>query len=357
MSRRQRWALVLTSVASLMVALDVLVVSTALSTIRHAPPRLDPAARVDRQRLQPELRGPADDRLGARRPLRSPAPVRRRARRCSSPHRRRARLPPKRRLSDRGAGAPGSRRRGRRATVARAAQRRVPAGAPRPGARHLQRHHRSRRARRSGRRRRGHAGTRVAVDLLAERADRADRDPARAAADRGELRTEDARSTSRGSRSSPAPRSGSSGVSCAATAPAGAASRCSARWLPGRRASRSCSSRGSCARASRCCRCGCSARAAFAAGNAATFLMSRVAVQRRVLHGAVPADHARSVAARRRAAAAAVDRDAVHRRADRRRADPADRRAAADRRRAAAAGRGDGLDRADRAEPVCRTRR
>jgi hypothetical protein len=34
MSRRQRWVLVLTSIASLMVALDVTVVSTALSSIR-----------------------------------------------------------------------------------------------------------------------------------------------------------------------------------------------------------------------------------------------------------------------------------------------------------------------------------
>ena len=52
----------------------------------HDPPRprgLDRAARMDRQRLQPELRGPADDRRGARRPVRAPQRVRRRASACS----------------------------------------------------------------------------------------------------------------------------------------------------------------------------------------------------------------------------------------------------------------------------------
>ena len=45
--------------------------------------RLRRAARVDRQRLQPELRRAADDRLGARRPLRAPPALRRPASRCS----------------------------------------------------------------------------------------------------------------------------------------------------------------------------------------------------------------------------------------------------------------------------------
>ena len=44
------------------------------------PRRLDRAARVDRQRLQPQLRRPAHDRRRARRPLRAPAHVRRRPR-------------------------------------------------------------------------------------------------------------------------------------------------------------------------------------------------------------------------------------------------------------------------------------
>ena len=70
--------LALASVASFMVALDALVVTTALSTIRVGPRRLDRGAGVDRQRLQPELRGAAADRRRARRPLRTPAHVRRR---------------------------------------------------------------------------------------------------------------------------------------------------------------------------------------------------------------------------------------------------------------------------------------
>ena len=50
---------------------------------------------------------------------------------------------------------------------------------------------------------------------------------------------------------------------------------------------------------------------AFSAGNAAIFLLVRVALRRRLLHRAVPADGARLRPARRRPAAAAVDGDAV----------------------------------------------
>ena len=73
-TQKRTWVVALTGVGSLMAALDTLVVATALSTIRHRPRRLGRAARVDGQRLQPELRRPADDRGRARRPLR-PAPV------------------------------------------------------------------------------------------------------------------------------------------------------------------------------------------------------------------------------------------------------------------------------------------
>ena len=53
-----------------MVALDTLVVATALSTIRVDLGASIEHARMDRQRLQPELRRAADDRRRARRPLR-----------------------------------------------------------------------------------------------------------------------------------------------------------------------------------------------------------------------------------------------------------------------------------------------
>ena len=74
----------------------------------------------------------------------------------------------------------------------------------------------------------------------------------------------------------------------------------------------------------------------------------RVAVQRRVLLRAAAADRARLRPARRRAAADALDRHVHDRRADRRRAARPDRRAAADGRRAVAPGGRDGLGRADR---------
>ena len=61
-------------------------------------------------------------------------------------------------------------------------------------------------------------------------------DPARAGEDPRVARRRTARSTSPASSSSPAPRSGSSGASCAATAPAGAAPRWSASIAAGRRA-------------------------------------------------------------------------------------------------------------------------
>ena len=61
---------------------------------------------------------------------------------------------------------------------ASAAERRVPARAARLGDRDLRRHDRAGRGGRAGARRRGHPGTRLAVDLLAQRADRAGGHPA-----------------------------------------------------------------------------------------------------------------------------------------------------------------------------------
>ena len=68
------------SVGLFMVVLDNLVVSVALPSIHARPRRVDPAARVDGQRLHPDLRRAAPDRRGARRPLRPPADVHRRHR-------------------------------------------------------------------------------------------------------------------------------------------------------------------------------------------------------------------------------------------------------------------------------------
>ena len=77
------WVLALASAASFMAALDTLVVTTALHDHPRRPRRLDRAARVDRQRLQPQLRRLPHDRGRARRPLRAAAHVRARPRRCS----------------------------------------------------------------------------------------------------------------------------------------------------------------------------------------------------------------------------------------------------------------------------------
>ena len=69
------WVLALVSIATCMVALDAMVVTTALSAIRVEPRRLARIARMDRQRLQSQLRRAAVGGRGARRPLRTPAHV------------------------------------------------------------------------------------------------------------------------------------------------------------------------------------------------------------------------------------------------------------------------------------------
>src|SRR5262249_35278876 len=93
-----------------------------------------------------------------------------------------------RRLADRRASAPGRRCRAAAAARAHAAERGLPAREARRGNRHLQRDHRHRRGGRTVGRRRRHAGDQLGVDLLAERADRADCRPIGADEDEGELR-------------------------------------------------------------------------------------------------------------------------------------------------------------------------
>ena len=315
-----RWVLALASVASLMVALDTLVVSTALSTIRL---ELDASLAalewtVNAYNLSFAvllMTGAAlGDRFGRRRGVRARA--RRLRRRLGG-----VRAGADGRRADRGARRPGRGRGARDAARAGAGELRVRAGAARPGARDLLRRDRARGRERARRRRRDHRRARVGVDLLAQRPARPRADPVRAAPDPGVAagRTaalDLARPGARGR----ARRSAWSGGSCAATSRAGPALE-----VVGSRSPRACCwPRRSCAWELR-------ARdpmlplrllplARVLGGQRGGVLLRRLAVRRGVLPRPVPADRARLRAARRRPAAAAVDADAVLRRAARGRA-------------------------------------
>ena len=137
----------------------------------HRPRRVDRAARVDGQRLQPDLRRPADGGRRDRRPLRAAAHPGARARRLH-PRLGPLRARPEHRLADRGARPAGGGRRLRPAARADRGQRglrprapglgdRDPAGADGPG-----------RRQRPGDRWRGDRRHRLGVDLLAQRPDR-----------------------------------------------------------------------------------------------------------------------------------------------------------------------------------------
>ena len=235
---------------SLMAALDTLVVSTALSTIR-----LDLGASVEQLEWTVNaynlsfavllMTGAAlGDRFGRRRLLR------RRAGRSSPLASAACALAPERRRADRGARAPGRRRGVRDAARPHAAERRLPARAARRGDRHLQRDHRPRRRERAARRRRGRRGHRLArgssgstcrsasslIPLVLRRM-------------RGELRAATPRSTSPASRWS---RRGALGHRLGARArqraPAGAALEVVGALAGGRRCWSRRSSPGSCAR-------------------------------------------------------------------------------------------------------------
>ena len=199
----------------------------------------------------------------------------------------------RRRRADRRARRAGRGRGARDAARAGARQRRLPAGAARRGARHLLRRDRPGRGQRAAGRRRDRRGARLAVDLLAQRADRARRWSrsccARIPESRGPRRA--ARPARPRARQRPA-CSASSGGSCAAT-PAGWAQRRGARRARRRRGA---------ARRLRAWEL--RARApmlpmrffrsrAFSAGNAAIFFAVGVAVLRRLLPRPVPADRAR----------------------------------------------------------------
>ena len=184
---RQRWVLVLCAIASLMVALDVTAISTALESIRRglgaSVNELEWTVNAYNLSFAVLLITAAalGDRLGRRRLFAVGMGIFVAASAASALAPNVTVLIAARAVQGVGAAlvAP---------LVAGTAERRLPAGASRLGARAVRGHHRPRRPRRPRDRRRRHAGTRVAVGLLAQRADRAGRDPADPAADRGELR-------------------------------------------------------------------------------------------------------------------------------------------------------------------------
>ena len=303
-----------------MVALDALV---GHDRAEHDPPRprrLDRGARVDGERLQPELRGAADDRRRRSATASGAGACSRPAWRCSSLASGRLRARGQRRLADRGARRAGGRRGAGDAAGAGAAERGVSRAKTRGTAIGIFS---------------GVTGTRLIAGPVVGGAiaegiawqwifwlnspDRPGRHSARARAHAGELRRRHRASTSPGlvlvTR-----RCSRHGVGAGARQHRGLGERRGARGA-GRR--RSCSTAAFVAWELR-------AREpmlpmrffrsrAFSAGNAASFLFYAVAVWHRVLLAAVPADRAGLRPARRRPAAAAVDGHAVPGRPDRRR--------------------------------------
>ena len=328
MQRLPRWTLAITAIAIFMVSLDNLVVSTALVSIRE-----DLGASLEALEWTVNaytlafavflLTGAAlGDRFGRRRMFIVGLGIF-----TAGVRRRRAR--PEHRRADRRPRHPGPRRRDRRAAQPHDPLDRDRAGEARPRARHLVGHQRPRRRARPARRRRRDRGHLVALDLLAQRPDRARARPARAAPPRRDPRPGEPARPAPASRSARSACSASSSASCAATRPAGARSRSSGRSPP----ARSCSSRFI------------AVGAAHARADAADALLPLARVlghERRQLRDDVrdvrrdlparPVLPGRPglLAARGRPADAALDRHADARRPDRRRAVGPARLAAAD---------------------------
>ena len=177
---RTAWTFVITSIALFMVTLDNLVVTMALPVIREDLDASLVTARVDGQRVHPDVRRVPPDRRSARRPVRTQAHVRGRNRdlharlgRCGA------------RAEHRGTrhrqGHPGPRRSHRHPAHAHAPQRSSPGREARVRARRLGRDRRPRRRTRARRRRRDRRRHLLAVDLLAERSHRSRPRPARVA--------------------------------------------------------------------------------------------------------------------------------------------------------------------------------
>ena len=237
------WTFAITSVALFMVTLDNLVVTTALPVIRkdlHASlSQLEWTVNAYTLTFAVLLL----TGRGARRPLRPQADVLgrdrhlhvvvRRGRARSECHRAR----PGTRCAGRG-------RRDRDAAHPDDPVRGGSAGAARAGAWCLERNRRSRGRDRTARRRRGRRGHLLAVDLLAQRADRADPRAARVPAPARVARPGRTARPSGPRRSSAPACSGSCGASCAPTRSVGARRRSSARSWRARSCSR-CSCSGS----------------------------------------------------------------------------------------------------------------
>ena len=257
-----RWVVVLTALGSLMAALDTLVVSTALSTIR-----LDLGASVEQLEWTVNaynlsfavllMTGAAlGDRFG-RRNLYAVGPGL-----CSPPRRPPARWRPSVGVADRRARRAGRRRGAADAARPGAAERRLPARAPRRGDRDLQRDHRPGRGQRpAGRRRRGPGIWRGSGSSGSTSRSALVADPARAHADDGELRR-------RHRPRHPRPRAGHRrraghrlGARARQRGRLGQRRGARRRSSLGARCSSAPSSPGSCAPASRCCRWASSARA------------------------------------------------------------------------------------------------
>ena len=169
---RSGWTLAIVSIALFMVTLDNLVVTTALPSIRAdlGASLEDLEWTVNAYTLA--FARPAAHRRRAGRPLRPPARVRGRPRHLHASASAAAALAPSTERADRRPRPAGRRRRGRRAAVAHAAQRGVPAERRGLAARHLVRRQRPRRRARPAGRRRGRRRHLLAVDLLAQRAGR-----------------------------------------------------------------------------------------------------------------------------------------------------------------------------------------
>ena len=222
------WTFAITSVALFMVSLDNLVVTTAIPVIRE-----DLGASLESLEWTVNaytltfavllLTGAAlGDRFGRRRMFAiGVGDLHGRLRRRGAR--------PDRRVAERRPCRAGPRWRDRHAADADHPQCRGAAREARAGARRLGRHRRTgRRVRARGRRRRRRRA-RLAVDLLAQRADRAAARPARTDPLAGDAPARAAGSTCPVSGSPAQACSGSSGASCAATARAGRAPRSSSR--------------------------------------------------------------------------------------------------------------------------------
>ena len=172
--------------------------------------------RVDGQRVHADVRRAAADRRGARRPLRAPADVRRSGSASSRSPR------PLRRSRRRDGARRRARGAGRRRRDRHAADADDPLGGgagreARARARRVGRHRRARRRARAARRRRGRQRDLLALDLLAERSDRARARPARVVAAGREPRPGGQARPAAASVSSAPACSGSCGASFAAT--------------------------------------------------------------------------------------------------------------------------------------------